>query len=415
MTSSDQSNRHDRLHATFAIGQSMSAKGHIGMAERLSVAIEYGTGRRGPLRAILDALRRIGVGERILKTTLAAFLAWELGRLIPGNPRPYLAPLTVILVLQSTIAQSVTFAFQRALGVAIGVIVALVVLETLGTHGWTIGIVILISLAVGTRLQISPLSIQQIAVSSLLVMLLGGATNEFSFAALRIVDTIIGTAVALAINALFAPPSYLPTAQGAVETLGQEVAAVLEANAAALQTGIDEQIAAGNLERARAVGRLLDETDAAVAQARTSLRYHPFAGHEREQLASIHQAGETLEHTAIQIRVISRAILDGTRDTSGDVRWFDSDRMGEPLSAVLAAAANAVTTFIEVTLNNAERDQFEAAVSAFNEKRATTIAAAQRQLGDAHSEGWVLTGEVLAVSCRLINDLADAEPNGEIW
>lgn len=80
----------------------------LGMTERvtetLSTAIEFGAARRGPLSALFGFLRRLGIGERMIKTALAAFVAWEVGRLVPGNPQPYLAPLTAILVMQATIA-----------------------------------------------------------------------------------------------------------------------------------------------------------------------------------------------------------------------------------------------------------------------------------------------------------------------
>src|SRR5262245_24358126 len=82
------------------------------------------TGRRGPLRALFVWLRRAGLGARIVKTAVAATVAWEAGQLVPDNPQPYLAPLTAILVMQPTIAQSISYASQRALGVVIGIAVA---------------------------------------------------------------------------------------------------------------------------------------------------------------------------------------------------------------------------------------------------------------------------------------------------
>lgn len=287
-------------------------------------------------------------------------------------------------------------------------IVAFLAIATVGVQGWTMGVVILASLAAGTRLRIGAQSTQQVAVSALLVMLLGSATDELSFAALRLLDTAIGTAVALTTNALFAPPSYLPSAQRAVGTLGREVAGVLDRQAADLRSGMDEPASIANLERARSVGTLLDKTEAAIEQARTSLKYHPFGGRERAKLAVIHQAGATLEHAAIQCRVISRAILDGTRVSAAEqAGWLEPDCMGEPLAAVLTAAAGAVRAFVEIT-EAGSPEQFGGAVRAVRERRTAAMIANQQLLKGRLSEGWVLTGEVLAVTGRLIDDLLAA-------
>jgi uncharacterized membrane protein YgaE (UPF0421/DUF939 family) len=103
--------------------------------ERFSVTVAHLTGSEGPLRAALDRLRGVGMGERVLKTAIAVALSWELARLIPGNPNPVLAAMTAMFSINLTIAGSVSDAIQRILGVGVGVGVALVIDWAFGLSG----------------------------------------------------------------------------------------------------------------------------------------------------------------------------------------------------------------------------------------------------------------------------------------
>lgn len=99
------------------------------------------TGAEGPLRAVLDRLRRLGLGERVLETAIAVSLSWELARLTPGNPNPVLAAMTGIFSINLTIASSVTDAVQRLLGVVRGLGVAHLVSWLLGISGGSLALV----------------------------------------------------------------------------------------------------------------------------------------------------------------------------------------------------------------------------------------------------------------------------------
>ena len=68
------------------------------MRSALVTAFEYLTGAKGPLRSALDWLRAHGLGERVIKSAVAAVLAWLIAGLLPDNPTPILAPLTAIFV-----------------------------------------------------------------------------------------------------------------------------------------------------------------------------------------------------------------------------------------------------------------------------------------------------------------------------
>lgn len=375
------------------------------MSSRTSIAADVVSGRTGPVRWLLDRLRRIGIGERTLKTALGALVAWELGRLIPGNPHPYLAPLTVILVMQATVAQSLTYGVQRGIGVALGVVVALVALTTVGVHGWSIALVIGVALALGNRLRIAALSTQQIAVSALLVMLLGGATDELRFSLLRIADTVVGTAVALALNAAFAPPSHLAPARAEVRDLGEQIAAALDEIASTVAAGVTVQAAQVNLLRAREVRRTLTKSEAAIAQAETSLKYHLFADSERAALRETVRAADALGRAAIQVRVIARAIVDGVVAQGPERSSLAPGALGQPIAAVLSASAAAVRSFVAD-----DPSGFPDAAAEVHRRRAVADGSTRAMLERGIAPDWGLAGELLAVSERMMADLAGAAP-----
>ena len=147
------------------------------MRSALVTAIEYLTGAAGPLRSALDWLRAHGLGERVIKSAVAAVMAWLIAGLLPDNPTPILAPLTAIFSINLTIAGSMRDAAQRVLGVVFGILLAVLVSESIGPNAWAIFIVILISFYVGRRLGLDPGGIQQIAVSALLIVL-GAASTQ---------------------------------------------------------------------------------------------------------------------------------------------------------------------------------------------------------------------------------------------
>src|SRR5688572_2778594 len=124
----------------------------IKLQDRVTNATALASGTEGPVRAALDRLRRNGIGERVIKSALAAGLAWWAAYAIHDDPLPVLAPITALFTIQYTLARSFFGSFQRLLGVGAGVSVALLLSSWLGVEWWVISLVVLISLTLGFRL-----------------------------------------------------------------------------------------------------------------------------------------------------------------------------------------------------------------------------------------------------------------------
>ena len=128
-----------------------------------------------------------------------------------GRPaRPYFAPLAVSFeVVQPTVYDSLSRAFQRVAGVVAGVAAALAVSHFLAPSGWSIGIIVFAGLLAGWAARLGPQGVVQIPVSALLVFLVGRVTPGYG--ADRIIDTLIGAAVAV-IAVLLTPSAPGPDA-----------------------------------------------------------------------------------------------------------------------------------------------------------------------------------------------------------
>ncbi len=266
----------------------------------------------------IGRLRAWGMGERTLKTALAASLAWELGTLAPGGTaHPYFAPLAALLSMQITVAESIVGAAQRVAGIVAGVGVALVVTRITGANALGIGLLVLLSLIVGARLRLGPQAVSQVAVSALLVMFVGNASS-FSYAGSRIVESIIGALVGVGVNALLIPPSTLPQAWKARQALGEAVAAALRDLASAVSAGLTREDAARCLAQARARSGPQSAAIAELEQAETSLRYNVLRRSQSAALARLAADHEALEHAAIQTRSLARALADALVDGGGE-------------------------------------------------------------------------------------------------
>jgi uncharacterized membrane protein YgaE (UPF0421/DUF939 family) len=375
------------------------------MRARLVTAIEYLTGAAGPLRTVLDWLRARGLGERVIKSAVAAMVAWLLAGLLPDNPTPILAPLTAIFSINLTIAGSMRDAVQRVLGVVFGIFLAAVVSEYIGPNAWAIFLVILISFYVGRRLGLDPGGIQQIAVSALLIVL-GAASSQVNDAALlHLSNTLIGTAVGLLLNASVSPPNYLPDARRQLLEVGEAIRDDLRALAEAMRTGISNDEAVTTLHFARETNTRLLELDTALSQAQESLQYNLLGRKQRDVLRLYQRADLALEHASIQTRMIARALADATAQEAPK-DWLAVRALGGPLADLLDMAVETLDLHMgrlregdltgELPLDLDQLAGLQDAIA-----RCSAAYEPSLRLG-----GWIYLGEVVALATQMIVDLS---------
>jgi hypothetical protein len=210
---------------------------------------------------------------QVVKTAVAASLAWVACLLVLPGELPIFGTIAAILVVQPSINQSFSKALERTVGVIAGVVIASLAAAFFGVETWLILASILVSLLVGWAFRLSQSTTAQIPISALLVLTIGAATP--GYAVERVIETVLGAAIAVVVNVIVVPPVRLKPAQDAIAILGAEVANSLDD----LARLIGEPSTARQRTSALVTARLLRPMElkaaAAVTGAEESLRFNP--------------------------------------------------------------------------------------------------------------------------------------------
>jgi uncharacterized membrane protein YgaE (UPF0421/DUF939 family) len=302
------------------------------------------TATEGPLRHALTELARLGIGERIVKSAIAATLAWLVADQLPRENAPFVAALTAVYTIDLTILKSLRSAGQRLAGIAIGIALAFAAAEVLGIHSWSVGLVILLSLVVGLRLNLKPEGMTQVAGTAIVVMVVRATTEERSVYSLTfLADTAIGTAVGLGINGLIAPPSFLPAADRALGLLTDRLTELVDELAGMVGDGLTAAEASSLSSLARAVQADLAEVDESLTNAEESVRFNPVARRQRDAVNRFHALDAYLELIVTNLR----RLIDSL-EAAATTAWMTDRSLTDSLANLISAVAVGLT---ETTLS----------------------------------------------------------------
>jgi uncharacterized membrane protein YccC len=261
---------------------------------------------RGALRRRARRLRTSGWA--IAQTTLAATVAWALASLI--HDQPFFAPISAVIALGVARGRRTVRAFELALGVAVGIAVADLIVLALGTGTLVIAVVVCLAMLTALLLGAGTILVNQAAISAILVATLtppsGGLSPD------RFVDALIGGAVALLVGQVLFPRDPVRGLAEAARPVVGDLARALEAAAQAL--------ADGDAERARRAVALSEAVDAdlagfldAVTLARETLPVLPSLS-PRERLPAYAQAARQLDDAVRNTRVLTRRVVATVED-----------------------------------------------------------------------------------------------------
>ncbi len=245
---------------------------------------------------------------QVVKTAVAAVAAWFLALAVFPDEIPVFASVAALLVVQPSVNQSFGRAMERSLGVIVGVLVALGAAVVFGEQSWLVLLAIVVSLFVAWGLRLSPGSSVQIPISAMLVLSIGAATPSYALA--RVVETIMGAAAGVLVNALIVPPLALEPARAAVLQLGRRVADELDRLAAALSRPGDRADLDAALEAARELREVRQAAADAIRSGRDSLTLNPRRSRYRKQLERDVALLARLEPLVTQVIGMTRAVRD---------------------------------------------------------------------------------------------------------
>jgi hypothetical protein len=286
------------------------------------------------VRARLTGLFRRGrvPGLRTGKTVLAAVLAFVLAEALHTSSSPVLAPLTALLVVQLTMYETLAHGRERIVSVVAGVLLAVGFAGVTGLTWWSLGLVVAVSLVAGRLLRLGP-HLLEVPISAMLVLAVGGAES----AALgRVVETLVGAAVGVAVNLLIAPPLYVQPAGDAIAELAERLGAFTTELADALRGRWSRDVVSELLGRARELNQEVARADRHLARAEESARLNPRGRPARAVEPRLRGTLTALEHAQVGLRNLARTLLDRTffvPEEEVDRAWSPAAR--EALAEVL--------------------------------------------------------------------------------
>lgn len=370
-----------------------------------------------------------GDGLLILKTAGAAGIAWEVGSQLTGSPRPVLASLAAVLVVQATIYQTVQSGLRRVLGVVLGVLLALGLGRWLGLNAWSLALVLLLALLVGRAFRLAGQT-SQVAASALLVLAVGDAATGYGQE--RIFETLVGALVGVLVNVLIAPPVHVHAARDSLAAMSRNLARLLID--IGRQLSGEEVVFAPARTRellwtARDLHHEIAEIRDQLHRATESLRYNPrrsvFVSPVRKPAPSAlllrtEAATDAIDHMVDQTSGIARAVFDVSEGRAG-TEW--NPATAARVGALVTSTGRAVQTWAQALATDepdgperpGEDSPRQRLVADLEETRSKLAALSQELVAHRRdSDGpttinWLAVGSVMADISRI---LAEIDPAG---
>jgi Aromatic acid exporter family member 1 len=342
---------------------------------------------------------------RALRLTGASVAAYVVAGLFLEDTVPVIAALTALLVVEVTLFDIVTSGVQRVVSVVSGVLLAVGFSSLVGISWWSLGILVAISILVGQLLRLGP-HLVEVPISAMLVLAVGG---EETVASDRIVETLIGAAVGVAVNIAFPPRIRADTAARAVGAFAEQIAALLQTAADELLDGITTDEADRWLEESRRLSRHVPRIDRALAEAEQSRRLNPRALAKRDTAAVLRHGLESLEHSSVAVRSMFRSIADGVRDhpqPDNDAAQAVQQAFATLLSD-LAEAVNSYGDLVRAEVAETTKPAEIAAATALTTLREARARVIELRLVDHHDDlaTWELNDTLLETVERVLAEL----------
>jgi uncharacterized membrane protein YgaE (UPF0421/DUF939 family) len=254
---------------------------------------------------MIDILSRYGLTLQIIKTAFAAASSWLVATSLLHSEYPYFAAVAAIITVQVTVADSVDKATARIIGIIGGVLLSMLLGHWFKIGAISIFFIILIGMAISKALRMNQQIISQVAISSLLVLAFGQTDQGYAYE--RIIETVLGSGIAVLINALIVPQNAVPEVEQSFITFSSLSAATLVRLTTLLDEGETRKTGRSEVD---ALIREEEKCRKAQELAEQSLKYNPLLTHKRARLSQLNEGISQLEKITIQIRGIRRSLVD---------------------------------------------------------------------------------------------------------
>jgi uncharacterized membrane protein YgaE (UPF0421/DUF939 family) len=246
--------------------------------------------------------------SQLLKTVLAAVIAWVLAAHVFDIEQAFLAPWAALLTVHATVYRTLRRGVQQVGASVVGVIVASAAGSLLGLNALSLGIAILLGLLAGSVRGLRAETTT--AAATALVVLTTGDADDGHLLVARLLDTGVGIAVGLLVNLIVWAPLRDRAAAHHVDAIDDRIGSLLRDIAAALGRGCGDEDIDDWIERTGELDHDIDQAWGVVRQARESGRLNPRRAAPRRMRAA---AGfdailDRLEQAVAEVRSMARTI-----------------------------------------------------------------------------------------------------------
>lgn len=237
----------------------------------------------------------------VAQCALAAGVAWFVAADLFDHPTPFFAPIAAVVSLGTSYGQRLRRVSEVTVGVAVGVLIADVLVQVTGSGAWQLTLVVALAMSTALVLDTGNILVTQAAVQSIVVASLVPAPDE---ALVRWTDALIGGAVALvAATVVPAAPLRRPREQAARVVL--KISELLRAAGDVMLDGeLDHGLAV--LADARATDSLIRELQLAADEGMSVVASSPFRVRHRPHLRRMSELVDPLDRALRSTRVLVR-------------------------------------------------------------------------------------------------------------
>ena len=229
---------------------------------------------------------------------IGSALSWELAILF-GSKYPYLGPISLILCLQATLHKSIRLGIARIIGTIIGVLSVYILASSLHANGWSIAIVMLVSLLIPLLFRANGTTLHQIALSVVLVLEFEHKLHGYGFDRIR--DSLIGVAVALFLQYIY-PPNTTKSVIKQVEEFPDQLGKSLTSLAAWLEAGEPSKNYFN--QTFNLIHTQILEAEKQLQKAKLSLKFNPFSKKSQSQLDEIENLLKAVYQISVDIEFL---------------------------------------------------------------------------------------------------------------
>ncbi|WP_235940671.1 FUSC family protein [Paramicrobacterium fandaimingii] len=243
---------------------------------------------------------------QIVKSAVAATVAWWISTAVFDSELPFLAPWTALLTVHATVHRSLSRGIQSTVASAVGVGLSFVIGTFLGVSVWTFALAIFVGL-LGARL--SWIRDEGVAIATTAVFVLGsGFSRQDDLLLERLAEVGVGVVIGVVVNVLVLPPLRDQQAARYVDSINRRMGGVLVSMADEMSQSWGTEQADSWFAETQSMSTELESAWQMVRFARESRRGNPTRALHR---LSARQRAPSADHSDVRFEDILYRVDEG--------------------------------------------------------------------------------------------------------